>query len=185
MARKMKRRLLLATTILTVLVLFALGCMHLIDCYAEKQIQELQIVMTGVEAEISTSAGALLKVTAEFRNTNTAWVDLVKTEYCLMVNDIQVHCGRHPRKGAKVRVVADDTTETSVTIRPGPDNSLKLLEAIAARIGLPKARLEGTAWIESPLGNLEFPFKTKEIAFEIKKIGIKIDFSGGKSKHSK
>ena len=185
MGRPIKHKLLIAALCLAFLALLILGCVHFIDRYAETQIQKLDIVMTGVEAEFSITSGAVLKVTAELRNTNTAWVDLIKTDYCLTVNGVKVHCGRHPKKGAKVRIVAENTTEVAVTIKPGTGNSLKLLEAVASRVGLPKARLEGTAWIESPVGNLEFPFKTKEITFELKKIGLKIDLSGGKKKESK
>jgi len=177
MALEKRQKVLLAVSIVLFLVALTMGCIHLVDCYVQKELEKLKIVLTGVTAEVKLPAQGLLVFTVELENANSAWVDLVETDYCVTINGTKIHCGKHPDgRGKAARVTAEDTAEIDVPVKPTPGNTLKLLKAVISKPGLPKARLEGTARIKSPLGELEYEYKTKPIEFKLKKIGLKVDF---------
>jgi LEA14-like dessication related protein len=147
--------------------------------FGQKQVDRIDIALVEVGAVLNPPFDMSLEFTAELTNANPTWVDVDRIDYCLEVNDSAVHCGLYPESGQRLRIVADDKSEASLKLKPTLESVRKLLESAGRGNGLPEARLTGRATVSSPVGSLEFDFKTQPIRFDIRRVGIKVELPTG------
>lgn len=150
----------------------ALGCRQCARSYALRQMQALRITLKSVDVELRTLRPPMLHFTARLDNVNTRWVDLVRADGCLWINGVKMRCQRFPEPGVKVRILGRDAVEIRISIVPGPEDIARALAA-GTRGGLnPKAILKGTAKVESPVGDIEFPFETGPLDLDLQRLGV-------------
>lgn len=147
--------------------------------FGQKQVDRIDISLVEVGAVLMPPFDMNLEFTAEMTNANSTWVDVEKVDYCLEVNGNPVHCGVYPESGQRLRLVAEDKSQASVKVKPTMETVRKLLESAGRGNGMPEAKLTGRAAVSSPVGSLEFDFKTKPIRFDIRRVGIKVELPTG------
>lgn len=164
--------MLLVVLILLSLTAVVLGCRHCAMRYAHGQMKALKISLESVDVELRVLRPPVLHFTTRLDNVNTRWVELVRSDVCLWVNGVKMRCTRVPDKGAKLRILAKDKAEVRVSIVPGPEDLIRAAAAGARDHVHPKGVLKGIARVESPVGDLEFPFEAGPFDLDLKKLGI-------------
>ena len=165
----------LVAVLTVVLALAVVGYLWL-GWFVSKEIERVRIVLVGVEAEISRGQDLRVLLSCELLNANPEWVKLVTADYCVEVNGEEILCSTFPDAGEAILIQANGTAEAQVVVKPTPMTGVRLLGAVAKVFGLPAMKLVGTArLVESPIGNLEFPFETRRIEFELKHVGVRFD----------
>lgn len=169
---------LLIAGVLILAMILAACCSTILKWFGRKEIEKIEIVLTGVDAVIKPPLELSIEFTCELRNGNPTWVDMTAMDYCVEMNDAKVQCGKYPDGDAKVRVAAGDKVEARVKVFPTAGSAQKVLETILHSPGVPTARVVGTAHIKSPVGTLDFEFQTRPIKFELRRGSIRVELPG-------